>query len=44
MGYKTEPREIIAGALLVLAGGVYVPPVALQTAARTFDTRAAPPA
>ena len=46
VGYvpKTEPREIIAGALgLVLAGGVYVPPVALQTAARTFDTRAATP-
>lgn len=46
VGYipKTEPREIIASALgLVLAGGVYVPPVALQAAARTFDTRAATP-
>jgi DNA-binding NarL/FixJ family response regulator len=29
---KTEPREVLAGALaLVLAGGVYVPPLALQT-------------
>lgn len=36
VGYipKTEPREIIAGALgLVLAGGVYVPSVALQDVA-----------
>lgn len=36
VGYipKTEPHEIIAGALgLVLAGGVYVPPMALQPAA-----------
>jgi len=36
VGYipKTEPREIIAGALgLVLAGGVYVPPVALPAVA-----------
>lgn len=35
VGYipKTEPREIIASALgLVLAGGIYVPPMALQAA------------
>lgn len=38
VGYipKTEPREVIAGALgLVLAGGIYVPPFTLQATAPT---------
>jgi DNA-binding NarL/FixJ family response regulator len=36
---KTEPREVLASALgLVLAGGIYVPPLALQGASVTHLT------
>ncbi|MCA0240878.1 MAG: response regulator transcription factor [Proteobacteria bacterium] len=47
---KTEPREVLASALaLVLAGGVYVPPLAVQPLAttvtpKTTDSKAPTPA
>lgn len=46
VGYipKTEPREIIASALgLVLAGGIYVPPMTLQVAALALPASARRP-
>lgn len=42
---KTEPREVLAGALsLVLAGGIYVPPLAVQAPAPSLpdETRRTP--